>query len=96
MTCSECSEEEGYNHCTCYLHGKFGLDPANGSMAAIDWYNSCDLVSPPNNKTKYLLCSQGHVAIRDGDFYYYHPGEPGEDPRKKEHSSSFVPGWVGC
>ncbi len=97
MTCGNCPNQNGfYSHCTCYLHGEHGVDPANGSMMARDWYNACNLTSPPANSTYYLICSQGHCAIRDGNTYYYHPGSNGVSHKTKAHSNNFNASWVGC
>ena len=59
MVCAACaSRTDGkYNHCTCYLHGKHGINPAAGSMAALAWYNACDLSAKPTDTTNYLIAS---------------------------------------
>jgi len=85
MVCSKCKNGV-YNHCTCYLHGVYGIDPAEGSMLASDWYDACDLSSPPAHTTNYLIATPGHVAVRIGNTYYYHPGSPGAAAKSKEHS----------
>jgi len=95
MVCPEC-QGGSYNHCTCYLHGEFGIDPAHGSMWAADWFGQCDLYSPPSDSTYYLLACDHHVAIRKGNTYYYHPGSEGAAPKTKAHSTAFEPDWVGC
>ena len=66
MVCSKC-KNGNYQHCTCYLHGEFGVNPADGSMMASDWFDACDLDSRPSDTNNYLICSQGHVAIRQGN-----------------------------
>ena len=86
MVCYQCPNANGtYNHCTCYLHGVHNVDPANGNMFANAWYSACNLNAPPPNSTKYLICSSSHVAIRNGNTYYYHPGSAGAAPKTKEH-----------
>ena len=95
MVCSQCSGGT-YNHCTCYLHGAFGVNPAGGNMLASAWFAACNLSSPPAGTTNYLLASSGHVALRRGNTYYYHPGYPGAAPKTKAHSAGFDPSWVGC
>ena len=90
MVCANCPNPNGtYNHCTCYLHGVHGVNPAGNSMMANAWYNACNLTSPPAGSTHYLICSQGHVALRNGNTYYYHPGSNGAAAKTKEHSGSF-------
>ena len=96
ITCAECRNGGNYNHCTCYLTGTFGVNPARGSMLANAWFNACNLSSPPTSSTNYILASSNHVAIRRGTTYYYHPGSPGAAPKTKAHSASFDPSWVGC
>ena len=70
ITCAECRKGGNYNHCTCYLTGTFGVNPARGSMLANAWFNACNLSSPPSGSTNYILASSNHVAIRRGNTYY--------------------------
>ena len=71
------------------------MNPANGSMLAADWFDACDLSSPPTSTNNYLLATSGHVVLRRGNTYYYHPGVVGAKPKTKEHSSEFKPYMVG-
>ena len=96
ITCAQCRKGGNYNHCTCYLTGTFGVNPAGGSMLANDWFRACTHSHPPAGSTNYILASSHHVAIRRGNTYYYHPGSQGAAPKSKAHSSAFDPSWVGC
>ena len=100
MVCNLCKNlpQGKYRHCTCYLNGAHGINPDNGSMSANDWFNRCNLSSPPTDSDCYLLATRGHVVLRNGDYYYYHGGDEGSGtpPRPpKQHSPQWKPDWCG-